>query len=172
MIIVGESINSTRKPIARSIEKADVEHIQEIARAQVDAGADIIDVNAGVFLDKEPQHLVWLVKTVQEVVDIPLSLDSASPEALSRALEAHQGRGLLNSISGEKARIDRLIPIIREYKPSVIALCMDDGGLPESPEKTVAVASTLVEVLNSNGVASTDIFLDPLIRPIGTNPTC
>lgn len=131
----------------------------------------MIDVNAGTFLSSEPEYLTWLVRTVQEAVDVPLSIDSASAEALGQALEVHRGKALLNSISAEKDRLEKLIPIIKEHRPSVIALCMDDEGLPESTEKTVAIAEGVVEILLSSGIDGADIYLDPLIRPIGTNPS-
>jgi cobalamin-dependent methionine synthase I len=169
VIVVGERLNSTRKSVAEAVDRCDLRYIQDAAVAQVRAGADFLDVNAGTFLDSEPEKLAWMVETVQGAVDIPLSIDSVNVEAVERALAVHRGRALLNSVSGEKGRIERLAPLIRKHKPLLIALCMDEAGLPDTVEKTVHSAQGVIEKLAGLGVGPEDIFLDPLIRPIGTN---
>jgi 5-methyltetrahydrofolate--homocysteine methyltransferase len=170
VIVIGERINSTREEIARAIEARDAAFIKEAARVQVEAGAHFLDVNAGVFLAAEPEHLTWLVQTVQEAVDVPLSIDSARAEALAPALEAHRGRAMLNSISGERERLEKILPLVEKFRPTVIALCMDERGLPDSPQRTLEVAEKLVDALSSRGVEKAGIYLDPLVRPVGTDP--
>jgi 5-methyltetrahydrofolate--homocysteine methyltransferase len=170
MIIVGERLNSTREEIARAIEARDASFIRDAAQAQVAAGAHFLDVNAGTFLDDEPACLTWLVRTVQEAVDVPLSLDSARPQALIPALEAHRGRAMLNSISGERERMGNILPLVEKFDPAVIALCMDERGLPATPEQALEVAERLVEALSSSGAKAEGIYLDPLVLPVGTDP--
>ena len=167
MIIIGELINSTREKIKEVIEAQDEEYIKEIAQKQVAAGADFVDVNAGAFFTKkEPDYLVWLVETVQSVVDKPLALDSPNPEALRRAIEVHQGQPLINSITAETERYQEIIPLVKEYGASVIALCMDDTGMPDTAAERLTVAEKLLNDLQTDGVPAENIYLDPLIKPI------
>ncbi len=171
VIVIGERLNSTRQQITRAIQESDSSTIKDVAQAQVSAGAHLVDVNAGTFLDQEPEYLTWLVTTVQEAVDVPLSIDSAHPAAFEQAFEAHRGRALLNSVSGERLRLESLLPLIKRFKPFVIALCMDDSGLPGTSDGTLTVAENLIERLVSSGIGAGDIYLDPLVRPVGTNPS-
>lgn len=168
MIIVGERINSSRKAIQPAIENQDGAAIQDIAKKQVEAGAHYVDVNAGTFLSREPEYLEWLVKTVQEVVDVPLCVDSPNPEATERAIQACQKTPMLNSISGESKRVDLMLPLLKKYGCSVIALCMDDSGVPEGAEKRFQIASELLQKLEGEGVDRSRVFFDPLIYPIST----
>ncbi|MBN2558308.1 MAG: methyltetrahydrofolate cobalamin methyltransferase [Clostridia bacterium] len=169
MIIIGEKINSTLKAIRPAIERYDTKAIQELAVRQAEAGASYIDVNAGMFFKDELDRLEWLVKTVQEVVDIPLSIDSPNPLAIERGLKANKnGKPVINSITDEKERFEAVLPMVLEYNASVIALCMDDTGMPETEQDRVSIARRMIEKLTKAGVAPQDIFIDPLIRPIGT----
>lgn len=171
MLIIGERINATREGIRKAIAERDADHLVAEARNQREAGADCIDVNAGTLIEDEPGHLSWLVRIVQEGVDTPLSIDSANPDAMARALEVHRGRALLNSISGESKRIEKVLPLIREHRPRVIALCMDDTGLPTSPVQAIDVAGKLLDTLAGAGCDPHDVYLDPLVRPISTEPS-
>lgn len=168
LTIIGERINSTRKSIARAIEARDAPFIQNEARLQHEAGADFIDVNAGVFLEKEVEYLPWLVRTVQEAVDSPLSLDTPNPEALQAALKEHRGIPLINSITHEKRRLEGMTPLAREYGAKVIALCVDDVGMPGDREQKREVALRLVKALNREGIKNENIFLDPITQPVCT----
>ncbi|MGE4283964.1 MAG: dihydropteroate synthase [Clostridia bacterium] len=169
MIIIGEKINSTLKSVRPAIENYDTATIQSLAVRQYEAGAAYIDVNAGMFVDDEPQRLEWLVKTVQEVVDAPLSLDSPRAEALKSALKVNKNRNpIINSITYEKERFNDIMSLITEYKAGVIALCMDDDGMPETIDKRVSIAEKLIEALTKEGVSLGDIYIDPMVRPIGT----
>lgn len=169
MIIIGEKINSTLKAVRPAIESLDTAVIQELARKQYEAGATYIDLNAGMFINDEPDKLEWLVNTVQAVVDTPLSIDSPNPEAISRALKANKNmKPLINSITDEKERFDAVLPLILEYNTGIVALCMDDAGMPETVEDRVTIAERLIEKLVKQGVLLNDIYMDPMIRPIGT----
>src|SRR3989304_5394929 len=112
MIVIGERINGTRKRVNKAVLERDVAHIEEEAKAQAEAGADYIDVNAGTQPDREPEDLVWLVKTVQESVALPCSIDTPNPEAMAAALKAHKGQAIINSITGERARLEALVQLI------------------------------------------------------------
>ena len=171
MIIIGEKINSSLKATRQAIELGDIEFIKQLAKSQYDAGASYIDINAGTFINDEPEKLVWLANIVQEAVDAPLSLDSPSPEALKAVLKANKNsRPIINSTTNETERFEAIAPLVLEYKTSIIALCMDDTGMPETADERVTIAEQLIEKLTRQGVSLQDIFIDPMVRPIGTGP--
>ena len=171
MIVVGELINASRKAVAQAIRNRDVKAIQKIAMDQETAGADYIDVNAGIFVDEEVEDLKWLVQTVQEVVAIPCCIDSPNPEAIEGALSVHKGNlpAMINSISMESDRYDALMPILANTDLKVVALCMSDDGMPETTAQRLDIARDLIEGLEKNGVARENIHVDPLVQPISTN---
>ncbi len=171
MIIVGELINASRKAIAPAVEARDAEAIQEVARAQHGAGADYIDVNAGVFVGEEPDYLRWLVTTVQAAVDAPCCIDSPDPKAIEAALDVHRGTAMINSISLEKARYDALLPLVAGTDLKVVALCMSDDGMPETADQRLAIAEKLVDGLVRSNVPLENIFVDPLVQPLSTKDT-
>jgi 5-methyltetrahydrofolate--homocysteine methyltransferase len=170
MIIVGELINSSRKVIPPLIEGHDAAAIQDLARRQMEAGATFVDVNAGTFVAQEIEHLSWLVTTVQAAVDAPLCIDSPNPAALEKALTLHRGKAMVNSITAEKARYNTIVPLVKKYKTAVVALCMDDRGMPESAAERVAVARELGARLQQEGIPLDDVYFDPLVRPVSTDP--
>jgi len=169
MLIVGELINASRKNIGTAIEAQDQETIQKIARDQFEAGADFIDVNAGVFVGKEGDYLKWLVNIVQSVVDAPCCIDSADPKAIEAALSIHKGTAMINSISLEKERYENLLPIVAGTELKVVALCMSDEGMPETAEQRLSIADKLVNGLVKNDISLDNIYVDPLVQPISTN---
>jgi cobalamin-dependent methionine synthase I len=169
MLIVGENINTSRKRIAEAVEKQDSEFIVQAAKNQADAGADFIDVNAGTFVDREAEYLCWLVKTVQDAVDLPLCLDSPSPEALSEAVKHHRGEPMINSISLEEDRFQGLLPVITSQPCKVVALCMAQTSMPTTADERVAVAAELIEKLTNAGVTLEDIYVDPLVQPVSVD---
>lgn len=168
LTIIGERINSSRRVIAKAIEEKNEAFIQHEARMQCDAGADYIDVNAGTFLDKEPEYLPWLVRTVQAAVDAPLSLDSASPKALEGALKEHRGTALINSITLEKERMSSLLPLALEYSCAVVALTVDSTRIPATAEEKVDIAIRLIDPLTAAGISPDRIYADPVVQPVGT----
>ncbi len=169
MIVIGELINTSRDEVEPAVKERDVEFIQDLAQKQEEAGADYIDVNCGTLLEDEPVAMEWLVNTVQEVVDVPLCIDSPNPKALRRGLEAHDGQALVNSITAEEERFNETLQILKEFEARVIALVMDDGGMPQGTEDRVRVGVKLVERLTEAGLDIEDIFVDPIIQPIGTD---
>lgn len=171
MLVVGELINASRKAIGAAIKEQNVEFVQKVAKDQFDAGAHYIDVNAGIFLDKEPEYLAWLVKTVQEVVDCPCCLDSPDPKAIAAALEVHKGTPMINSISLEKARYEVLLPVLSGTDLKVVALCMGDDGMPETMTDRLKIADKLINGLVQANVPIGNIYVDPLVQPISVNNT-
>ncbi|MBT58734.1 MAG: methyltetrahydrofolate--corrinoid methyltransferase [Acidiferrobacteraceae bacterium] len=167
MIIIGERINSTRKPINAAIEARDADHILNEARRQWDAGAVYLDVNTAMMRTTEAEAMAWVIELIQdELPDALITIDSASPAAVEAGLKVHKGRPLLNSINAEKQRIDDLIPLIREYNPRVIGLTIDDEGISQEADKRYQLGVELIELLSKNDIALDDIFIDPLIFPV------
>jgi 5-methyltetrahydrofolate--homocysteine methyltransferase len=122
-----------------------------------------------MFVGEEPERLVWLIKTIQAEIDAPFAIDSPNPAAIKAALEVNKNpKPIINSITDEKARFDAVMPLVAEYKTGVVGLCMDDTGMPETTDQRVAIAERLIGKLNKEGVALDDIYIDPLVRPVGT----
>ncbi|MDD2220472.1 MAG: dihydropteroate synthase [Clostridia bacterium] len=170
-MIIGELLNSSRLAVKDAVASYNTEEIQCLAIAQTEAGADYLDLNCGVFVDDEPQRLIWLLKTVQEVSQLPPCFDSPSPAALAAALEAYDGKKppLINSISGEKERLKAILPLVKQSGAGVIALCMDDDGIPQSAEARLAVAQKIMAEAEAEDIAPERIFFDPLVQPVATN---
>jgi len=169
LLIIGELINCTRKKVGEAAHKRDAEFFKEIALKQASAGAGMLDVNGGV-PGQEMEILPWLVNIVQETVSIPLCLDSADPAALRRALPLCKQRAMINSITDETARQEALLPLLKEFRPKVIALCLGEAGPPNTVDDRVSTAKRLIERLTAEGFALDDIYVDPCVLPISTGP--
>jgi 5-methyltetrahydrofolate corrinoid/iron sulfur protein methyltransferase len=169
MIIIGERLNSSRKSVLEALECRDAKFVCEQAKKQEQAGAAYIDLNAAALVDGEIEGLRWAIPLLQSEVKIPLSIDTPNPKAMEAALKIHKGRALLNSVTGERSSLDALLPIIREFRPRVIALCLEETGPPASAGMAVARAEKLTDALTAAGLEAEDIFLDPLVRPIGVD---
>jgi cobalamin-dependent methionine synthase I len=169
MKVIGEKINGTRKKVAQAIKERDVSTIQNLALKQVESGADWLDINAGTHPDRETEDLTWLIETVQGVVDTPLCLDSANPKALWSVIEKTNQTPMINSISGEPERLTRILPIAVEHGCEVIALCMDDKGIPGTAEKRLEVVCKVFDETRRAGLPDEKIYVDPLIMTISTN---
>ncbi len=167
--IIGEKINGTRQRVAQAIEQRDANAIRELAVRQAKAGASWLDVNAGTRSSTEPDDLVWLIETIQPVVDIPLCLDSANPAALAAGLQVVQQTPMINSISGEPQRLDGILPLAVEYGCPVIALAMDGAGIPETCEGRLEVARRLMAAARAGGLPDEKVYLDPLAMALATN---
>ncbi|MBI4831291.1 MAG: dihydropteroate synthase [Candidatus Lindowbacteria bacterium] len=169
MTIIGERINSSRKPIARAIEERDAAFIRDEARKQLQAGAHFIDVNTGAFAEKEWPNLKWLIETVMAAGGTPLCIDSSDPEAVREALAICGSSAMVNSISAEKEKFSTVLPIIKEYDCKVVALCLDDEGIPSELDGKIEVGCTLVDDLIKNGIKPANIYVDPLVMAISTD---
>ncbi len=166
MIIVGELINASRKTMGEAIEARDKKAIQKIAKDQAEAGADYIDVNAGIFVNEEAEYMKWLVTSVQEVVDAPCCIDSPDPEVIEAGLSVHKGVAMINSISLEKDRFDALLPIVAGSDLKVAALCMSDEGMPKTADDRMKIAEKLVNALLQKNTPADNIYVDPLVQPL------
>jgi 5-methyltetrahydrofolate corrinoid/iron sulfur protein methyltransferase len=171
MIVIAERINATRKRIAQALEARDAGRIAREARVQAEAGADFIDVNAASNPARELDDLLWAVGVVQEATDKPLCLDSASPKALRAALNAVQRRPvILNSVTAEKAKMESVLPLAAEFGAGLVALTMDESGLPSTADQRVEIAGRLLEAANAAGVGPKQLYIDPCIQPLSTSP--
>jgi 5-methyltetrahydrofolate corrinoid/iron sulfur protein methyltransferase len=167
MLIVGELINSSRKSIREALEKKDVEYIIKVVKAQEEAGATYIDVNCGTMILAEVPTIEWLVGLILKETQLPLCIDSPNPLALKAGLQkSTNGQTMINSITAEKARWDAVLPLIKEYNAKVIALCIDNGGLPKTQADRLRIADTIINKLTKEGILLDDIYIDPLIKPI------
>jgi cobalamin-dependent methionine synthase I len=168
MIIVGELINASRKAMGAAIEAGDTDLIKKTADDQFRAGANYIDVNAGIFVNKEADFLQWLVTTVQESVDAPCCIDSPNPKAIEAALSVHKGIAMINSISLEKARFDSILGLVAGTDLKVVALCMSDEGMPETAKDRLKISEVLINELVKHNIPLENIYVDPLVQPIST----
>lgn len=169
-VIIGERINPTgRKKVLAALKEGDFDIVRRDAEDQVAAGAAILDVNAGVPGADEPALLQQVMRTVMDVTDVPLCIDTADPEALSAALSLYEGKALINSVNGEERSLNAVLPLVKEHGAAVIGLCMDDDGIPETPEKRLAVATKIIERAGQLGIASEDVVIDPLALTMGAD---
>jgi len=145
MIIIGERINATRKGVGEAIEKKDSKFIQQEALNQVNAGANFLDINCGTSVSKEVSNMEWLVNTVQEVVDVPLVIDSPNPSALECGLKLCKKKAMVNSITGEKERIKNILPLVEKFNADVIALTMDEKGMTHTAQERLNIAEKIVD---------------------------
>ena len=166
--IIGEKINGTREQVGRAITDRDAAYIQSLATRQAEAGAHRIDVNAGTRPDREPDDLRWLVETVQAAVDLPLCLDSANPAALTAALAVTRTVPLINSITGEPARLGGVLPLARDHGCPVIALALDGTGVPPDAQARLTVIRRLMAATREAGLPDGDVFVDPLVMAVAT----
>lgn len=167
MLIIGELINTSRKPIREAVEKKDEQYIRKIAKEEEEAGATYLDVNCGTFIETEVPTMEWLVENITQETSLPLCIDSPNPLALEAGLKmSKNGKPMINSITDETPRWNAVLPLIKEYSTKIVALCIDDRGMPKTQEDRLRIADSLIIKLTSAGVPIDDIYIDPLIKPI------
>ena len=167
-VIIGERINPTgRKILAAEMAAGDFTRVEADARAQVEAGAQMLDVNAGIPLADEPAILARAIQLVQSITDVPLSIDSSIVAALEAGLAVYKGKALVNSVTGEDERLEAVLPLIKKYGAAVIAISNDETGISEDPDVRYAVAKKIVERAMDYGIPASDVVVDPLVMPIG-----
>ena len=170
-VVIGERINPTgRKLLAEEMKAGDFSRVERDTIAQVEAGAHMLDVNAGIPLADEPAILARTIQLVQSLTDVPLSIDSSIVEALEAGLAVYQGKALLNSVTGEEERLERVLPLVRKYGCAVVAISNDETGISMDPDVRFAVAKRIVERAADHGIPRSDIIVDPLLMPIGALP--
>jgi len=171
-VLIGERINPTgRKDLQRALEAGNFDIVRGDAIAQADAGATILDVNAGLAGGDEPALLKEAVAAVMGICELPLCIDTADPAALAAALEVYEGKALINSVNGETRSLEQMLPLVKEHGAAVIGLCMDNEGIPPTPEKRLAVADKIIERAGKMGIGPEDIVIDPLVLTIGADST-
>ena len=171
-VIIGERINPTgRKLLAEEMRRGDFSRVERDVLAQVEAGAHMLDVNAGIPLADEPAILARTIQLVQSLTDLPLSIDSSIVDALEAGLAVYQGKALVNSVTGEDERLERVLPLVRKYGAAVVAISNDETGISEDPDVRFAVAKHIVERAADHGIPPEDILVDPLLMPIGAMAT-
>ena len=168
--IIGERINPTgHKKLAAALTERDFEYIRQLAATQIANGAEILDVNVGVAGLDDVSLLPEVIQIVTDEVDIPICIDTPNPEALAAALSVTPGKPLINSVNGEDASLNKVLPLVKEYNAAVIALTMDDDGIPSDPEKRLAIAAKIIERAAKAGIPIEDIVVDPLVMTVGAD---
>jgi len=162
-VIIGERINPTgRKAVLEALQVRNFDIVRKDALDQVAAGAAVLDINAGVPGADEPVLIQQIIRNVQEVVEVPLCIDTANPTALAAALSIYEGKALINSVNGEDRSLNNVLPLAKEYGAAVIGLCMNDNGIPMTAEARFAVAAAIIERATKAGIPLEDIVIDPL----------
>ncbi len=166
--IIGERINPTgRKRLTAEMAEGNFSTVELDAVAQVEAGAHMLDVNAGIPLADEPAILAETIKLVQSLVDVPLSIDSSIVEALEAGLSVYKGKPLVNSVTGEEERLEAVLPLIKKYDAAVVAISNDETGISEDPDVRYEVAKKIVERAEDFGIPRANVVVDPLVMPVG-----
>jgi 5-methyltetrahydrofolate--homocysteine methyltransferase len=168
--IIGERINPTgRKSFAEQLRSGDLSTVGLDALAQVEAGANMLDVNAGIPLVDEPELLKAMLVRVQDAVDVPICIDSSVIEALEAGLSVYEGRALVNSVTAEDERLEEILPLVARHDAAVIGLANDETGIPETPQKRLECARKIVSAAGDHGIAAADVIIDPLAMTVGAD---
>jgi 5-methyltetrahydrofolate--homocysteine methyltransferase len=166
--VIGERINPTgRKKFAEELRGGDLSTVTIDALAQVQAGADMVDVNAGIPLVDESELIKSMLRTVQDAVDVPICIDSSVIEALEAGLSVYEGRALVNSVTAEDERLEEILPLVAKHNAAVIGLANDETGIPETPQQRLQCARKIVSVAGDYGIAPQDVIIDPLAMTVG-----
>ncbi|MEK7448776.1 MAG: dihydropteroate synthase [Planctomycetota bacterium] len=166
MLVIGELINGMFKNVRKAIKEKDKSIIQEIARKQVAAGAQMLDVNVGPAAADEVAAMQWLVESIQEAVNVPLSIDSAKPPVIEAGLKSCQRKALINSTTGEQAKLDALIGLAKKYGAALLGLCMDEKGIPNSVAARTEIGMKILAAAMEAGLPTDDVHLDPVVLPV------
>jgi len=171
-VLIGERINPTgKKKMTEALKAGDLEIVRKEALAQVQAGADILDVNVGVFGVDEVTLLPRAVRAVMEVVDVPLCFDSSNADALEGALKVYKGKPLVNSVTGEEHSLKKVLPLVKKYGAAVIGIVQDDEGIPKDTERRIRIAHKIVEKVEAAGISREDLVIDCLAFAVGAEPS-
>ena len=172
-VVIGERINPTgRKVLAAEMKEGRMDRVKADAIAQAAAGAHMLDVNAGIPAIDEPALLVAAIKAVSEVSDLPICIDSSVMEALEAALAAYEGKALVNSVTAEDERMDRILPLVKKHGAAVIGMANDETGISMVPEERLAIARRIVERAAEYGIPREDVIIDPIAMTVAADPTC
>jgi 5-methyltetrahydrofolate--homocysteine methyltransferase len=168
--IIGERINPTgRKSFAEELRNGDLSRVTIDAIEQTEAGADMLDVNAGIPLVDEAELLQQMLRTVQDASDLPICIDSSVIEALEAGLAVYEGKALVNSVTGEDDRLEEILPLVAKHGAAVIGLANDETGIPETPQQRLEIATKIVKVAGDHGIPPEDVIIDPLAMTVGAD---
>lgn len=171
VVIIGESINPTRrKKLVSTLQEGNFDFVVHLAETQINAGADLLDINVGFPGVDDIKLLPETVKVLQDNFDIPLCLDSPNPKAIEAALKVASGKCLINSVNGEEKSLAALLPVAKEYGAAIIGLCMDDDGITHDPQKRLAIAEKIIERAVRSGIKAQDVIIDPLAMAVSADP--
>ena len=170
VLVIGERINARRKRINIAVKNRDDNYIAREAHDQAEAGADYIDCNGGSKPDREIDNLKWLIAVAQDAVDLPVSIDSANPEAIAEGLKLASKKTIINGMTAEAKSIAAVMPLAREYKAILVALCRSDSGVPSGVEDRMEAAMTIRRAAEAEGVPLSRIYFDPILAPLSTHP--
>ncbi len=171
VVIIGESINPTRrKKLVETLSQNNFELAIQLAKSQIEAGADVLDVNVGFPGVDDVALLPATVKAIQDAVDVPLCIDSPNPKAIETALKAVEGKPLINSVNGEEKSLQTILPMIKEHGAAVIGLVMDDDGITQDPEKRFQIAEKILNRAIQTGIPQEDVVIDPLAMAVSADP--
>jgi 5-methyltetrahydrofolate--homocysteine methyltransferase len=172
-VIIGERINPTgRKVLAAEMKEGRMDRVRADAIAQVAAGAHMLDINAGIPQLDEAALLVAAIKAVSEVTDVPICIDSSIIEALEAGLSAYEGKALVNSVTAEEERMERILPLVKKHGAAVIGMANDETGISMVPEERVALARRIIERAADHGIPQSDVIIDPIAMTVAADPTC
>src|SRR4029077_2487700 len=172
-VIIGERLNPTgRKVLAAEMKEGVMDRVRSDARAQAGAGAHMLDVNAGIPAVDEPALLVAAIKAVMEVTDLPICIDSSIIEALEAGLSAYEGKALVNSVTAEEERMERILPLVKKHGAAVIGMANDETGISMVPEERLALARRIIERAADYGIPQSDVIIDPIAMTVAADPTC
>ena len=168
--LIGERINPTgRRIFQEQLRAGDFSAIERDVKAQVEGGADVLDINMGVPLTDEPELLAKMIALVQDTADIPICIDSSVVEALEAGLAAYEGKALVNSVTGEDDRLEEILPLVAKHGAAVIGLANDETGIPETPQQRLEIATKIVRVAGDFGIPPEDVVIDPLAMTVGAD---
>jgi len=171
MEIIGEKINTTRKDVGKAVRERDAAFIEDLARKQAEGGATYLDVNSGLALypEEEIEDFAWLVPLVQQVVNLPLCIDSGRVQPIEAALKLHRGKAMINSVNGDQAKMEEIFPLVKKYGCRVIALTSSsEGGIPATSGERLKMAEAIAMAAQQYGIPLADIYFDPLVMTLST----
>ena len=170
VVMIGERINPTgRKKLAEALEKGDMSLVQDEAKRQVEAGAQVLDVNVGIPGADEKALMIEAIGAVSQVTDVPLCIDSSRPEVLAAGLTAYEGKALVNSVNGEEAKLEEVLPLVAEHQAAVVALTMDDSGIPHDVPTRLAIAEKIIDRSAALGIPAEDVIIDALAMSVAAD---
>ncbi len=167
MLVISERVNGLFRAVGKALDERDAEFIKKLALDQVKSGANILDVNTGPGRDDESEDLTWMVSTIQEVTDVPLSIDTPNPKAMAAGLKACNKKAIMNSTTAEQKKMETLFPLAKEYDADIICLTLDEKGIPNDAMKRNELAMLMITTAMGYDIPVENIYLDPLILPVG-----